>query len=541
MASAEILAPGSVFAERFRIIELLAEGEMGAAYVVEISPAGTRCVLKAMAASLVRQAALRKLFSGYAKATSKLVSANILQTKDAGIDRATGRPWFTTDLLRGEDLATRIDRKGPLPLSEVRDLLASVCEGLGKAHAKGLVHYDLTPENVHLASERALSVKLRELTISRLVSDALAAEGELIGTAEWMPPEQFEIGRRLTPAANVWSLALLAFYAATGCVYWKSASDVPSPSKDLLREILGGPLVPASERARAFGCAGLPPWFDAWFARCLVRELSERLPNADAAWALLAESLKQHPGALPDDVDDQATTMRLPDRTGRAKGSRSLPRGIVAEARGGSIATGTAQPLGSVATSERAATKPRAGGGWLYLMALCVGVALLAWLRLSGEHPQPAVGTGSTAASDTMGAPRPSHVPSVTRSYSVDAGGASASAASGTARSDAAVAGGAVAVRTFAADDARGGTDEFDLAAAVKALNGVYYGTCVVPSAGKLAITFAPSGHVKKVAVLKGDYDEATTTCITSRFATAQMPPFRGGEQSLTADVVATR
>ena len=101
--------------------------------------------------------------------------------------------------------------------------------------------------------------------------------------------------------------------------------------------------------------------------------------------------------------------------------------------------------------------------------------------------------------------------------------------------------GAVAAVRTFAADEGEGGTADYDLGAALKALNGVYYGECSVPSAGKLAITFAPNGHVKKVAVLKGDYDEATTTCISARFASAKMPPFRGGDQLLTADVVATR
>src|SRR5262249_28579719 len=145
------------------------------------------------------------------------------------------------------------------------------------------------------------------------------------------------------------------------CPYWKNASDVPSPSKDLLREILGGPIVPASQRARALGCAGLPPWFDAWFARCVVRELAERLPNADVARSLLAESMQRHPGAVPDDGDDQATTTRLPDRPGRAKGSRSLPRGILAEARGGSPGTGATHPPGAATTIQPGATKRHGG------------------------------------------------------------------------------------------------------------------------------------------------------------------------------------
>jgi serine/threonine protein kinase len=541
MASVEVLAPGSVFAGRFRIVELLGEGETGAAYLVGVLPEKKRCVLKAMAAELVKQDALRRLFEGYAKSTSKVASANVLQTLDAGIDRASGRPWFTTDLLRGEDLAVRVAREGAQPLPDVRLLLAALGDALGKAHAQGLVHYDLTPENIHLGQGRPLAVKLRELTISRLVSDAVAAEGEVVGTAIWLPPEQFDLGRRLTPAANVWSLALLAFYAATGRPYWMNASDDPSPSKDLLREILAGPIVSASERAKALGCtSGLPPWFDGWFARCVTREPGKRLPDAHAAHALLAESLDHH-YALADDVDDdQRTTLRLPDRPARPKGSRSLPRGILAEAKGGSTFGATPPPSGVAGVGHRGA-KQRGSSRWPYLTLLSAPAVLLLWFLLSSDRNQWTSSPGNAAGSDSTGKPLRSPPPTSARSESAEAGVTSTAAALGSATSDAPAPGGAVVVRTLAAGDGQGGTADFDLAGALKVLNGVYYGNCAVPSEGKLAITFAPSGRAKRVAVLRGDYDEATTACITARFGAARMSPFRGGEQSVTADIVPTR
>jgi serine/threonine protein kinase len=539
MASVELLAPGSVFAGRFRIVELLGEGEMGAAYLVGVLPDTNRCVLKAMAASLVKQDALRRLFEGYAKSTSKVASTNVLQTLDAGIDRASGRPWFTTDLLRGEDLGARIAREGAQSLPDVRLLLAALGDALGKAHAQGLVHYDLTPENIHLGRGRPLGVKLRELTISRLVSDAVAAEGEVVGTAIWMPPEQFDLGRRLTPAANVWSLALLAFYAATGRPYWMNASDDPSPSKDLLREILRSPIVSASERAKALGCtSGLPPWFDGWFARCVTREPGRRLPNAHTAHALLAESLDHH-DALADDDDDQRTTLRLPDPPTRPKGSRSLPRGILAEATGGSTVSSTPPPSGAARVDPRGA-KEGGRSRWPYLTLLSAVAVLLLWFLVSGDRHPTTSRAGSAAGSDSAGKPLRSPRP-LARSESVEAEVASTAAALSIATSDARAPGGAVAIRAFAAGDGQGGTDDFELAGALKALNGVYYGNCTVPSGGKLAITFAPSGRVKAVAVLRGDYDEATTGCIAARFGAARMSPFRGSEQSVTADIVATR
>jgi hypothetical protein len=90
-----------------------------------------------------------------------------------------------------------------------------------------------------------------------------------------------------------------------------------------------------------------------------------------------------------------------------------------------------------------------------------------------------------------------------------------------------------------ASGDAGEEVPDYDLATALKALNRVYYGDCRVPSAGQLAITFAPSGRVKKVAVVQGTYDEQTAGCLAARFGAARMPAFRGGPQTVTANLVA--
>jgi hypothetical protein len=89
--------------------------------------------------------------------------------------------------------------------------------------------------------------------------------------------------------------------------------------------------------------------------------------------------------------------------------------------------------------------------------------------------------------------------------------------------------------------DVASGSSDYDLGAALRAVNRVHYGDCTVPSAGKLAITFAPSGRVKRVALVRGDYDEQTTACIAARFGTAKISPFDGTAQTVTADVTSTR
>ena len=99
----------------------------------------------------------------------------------------------------------------------------------------------------------------------------------------------------------------------------------------------------------------------------------------------------------------------------------------------------------------------------------------------------------------------------------------------------------AVVTQTFPAGEARGELTDYDLAAALKALNRVYYGACAVSTPGKVVVTFAPSGRVKQVDVVQGDYDSETAGCVAARFGAARMPPFRGGAQQVTANLAATR
>jgi serine/threonine-protein kinase len=543
MAPTELLAPGSVFAGAFRVVELLGEGEMGATYAVDPVGGGARCALKVMNAALAGNDSWRARFASEAKSTSSIESPYLLQTLDAGIDPPSGRPWFTTELLRGEDLSARVSRDGPRPLPEVRALVDALGDALGKAQAKGLVHYDLTPENVHLGPGAPFEVRLRELTISRLVADACAAQGDLIGTVLWMSPEQLELGRKLTPRANVWSLGLLAFYAAVGHVYWTTASSDPAPSKELLRQILSDPLVPASQRAKELGRAdALPPRFDAWFTRCVVRDARARFPDALAAHAAFA-ALVDARG--PESEDDRPTRPVPELQAAPPKRRRSVSHADIAEIMGHALpppdlappTSPTPPPAATAARAPAARQRGARRGGravrFLVFASLVVGLGF--WLKAER-------GVGSGA-----GEPRPplasATAAAASRAASAPTGGIASAAVSASApiASVATAPSSSRGVVLFA-NEGEGGEEgvDYDVATALKALNRVYYGDCHVPSAGQIAVTFATSGRVKKVAVVQGSYQEPTVGCIAARFGAARMPPFRGAAQTVTANLEST-
>jgi serine/threonine protein kinase len=328
MSNADRLAPGSVFAKDFRIVGVLGAGEMGTSYIAEAVAAESKCVLKVLVPQLLAGGA-KETFSS---AVAAIGGPHLVRVVGAGFDQESDRGWVATELLQGEELGARIARTGPLDPRDARRVGQELCDALAAAHDARLVHHDLTPENVFLAStaDAPFTVKVRELGISRVVSGALAAHGELFGSPIWMPPEQFELGRELTPSANVWSLGLLVFYALTGHSFWKHATEEGPPSKALLREIVVEPLSRASERAAQLGCGKLiPSWFPDWFARCVAREPKDRFADARAAAAVFVDGPSvplptPPPPAMPPSIHPLPSATATPSASGAVAASSAV-------------------------------------------------------------------------------------------------------------------------------------------------------------------------------------------------------------------------
>ncbi len=171
----------------------------------------------------------------------------------------------------GADLASILRERGALGGEAVRAIFARLCDAVGAAHERGVVHGALEPANVLIGpsgpppSAPSVTVQTRP---------------DLPATAAWHAPEHVFLNERTSPAADVWSLGLIAFAMLTGRSYWRSGGD----GSELVHEVTVGPLPPASDRASELGAGNLlPASFDAWFARCVVREPASRFRDARAA------------------------------------------------------------------------------------------------------------------------------------------------------------------------------------------------------------------------------------------------------------------
>ncbi len=291
------LHAGSVFAGDFEVLRPLGEGGMGAVYVVRQRSTGVERALKVMHPQLVNDDKLRQRFLQEAKIGAQIESDHVVAVVGAGVDGDKGVPWIAMELLKGETLSSAVRRRGPRSAAEVREIYGQLCHALGAAHALGVVHRDLKPENVFLAVPRRegvpFVVKVLDFGIAKLVAEAKTqAQTGAIGTPLWMAPEQTEIGRNISPATDVWSLGLLAFWLLTGRSYWRAGAEDDASPMALLREVCFEPLAFASARAHELGWEGtLPVGFDAWFARCVDRDPTVRFRDAREARAGFEEML----------------------------------------------------------------------------------------------------------------------------------------------------------------------------------------------------------------------------------------------------------
>jgi len=293
MSTLQQLAPGSIFAGDYRVLGLLSAGGMGAVYVVEQLSTSKQRALKLMHPQLVADPTLRKRFELEAKIGARIDSEHVVEVQAAGVDAATGMPWLVMELLRGDDLAKTVERRGALPVAEVRAIFEQLCHAVGAAHAAGIVHRDLKPENIFLGQARragvSFTLKVLDFGIAKLAAEAGTKHTAAMGSPIWMSPEQTDRGA-ITPAADVWALGLIAFHLLTGRYFWRSMDAQHPTVTQLMREIVLDPIAPASARAAELR-ASLPIGFDAWFARCVVREPPLRFQDANAAWAELARVL----------------------------------------------------------------------------------------------------------------------------------------------------------------------------------------------------------------------------------------------------------
>jgi serine/threonine protein kinase len=294
-SGAREIAGGTVVGGDYRIMRPLASGSMGAVYVAEQISTGAQRALKILRAEYVANDELFKRFEREAHLAGRIPSEHVAQIIGAGVDKELRAPWIAMELLEGITLDEHVAEQGQLPKDAVREIAEQICHALGAAHTLGIVHRDLKPGNIFLSQPRRVGsarvVKVLDFGLARLVAENLTVTGLVIGTPNWMSPEQ-TFGKAATPATDVWAIGLIVFYMLAGRPFWRACLE-PNDRRVVMQEIANEPIPIASARALELGAGDcLPRGFDTWFAHCVARSPDDRFMSAAAAFTALASTLR---------------------------------------------------------------------------------------------------------------------------------------------------------------------------------------------------------------------------------------------------------
>ncbi|MBX3269960.1 MAG: serine/threonine protein kinase [Sandaracinaceae bacterium] len=205
---------GVVLDGKYEVLELLGFGAVGRVYRARQESLRRHVAIKVLRQSFADAPRVQERFLQEARAVGRVEHDNVVQIYDAGLTE-TELPYLVMELVEGEPLTARIAREGRLRLYEVLHLGAQVLAGLEQAHRAGVVHRDVKPDNVLVASDDV--AKIVDFGVARLeATDAqLTQRGEVLGTPAYLSPEQ-AVGTRVDAKADAWAASVLLYEMATG-------------------------------------------------------------------------------------------------------------------------------------------------------------------------------------------------------------------------------------------------------------------------------------------------------------------------------------
>lgn len=273
---------GTALEGRYRVEAVIATGGMSTVYRGLDTRLDRPVALKVMDSRYSGDSQFLTRFQREAKAVARLKGDGLVAVYDQGGGSPGAEPPFLVmELIEGGTLRELLRERGPMPPHAVAAVLAPICDGLAVAHAAGLVHRDVKPENVLISDDG--EVKIADFGLVRAVAEAgITSTSVILGTAAYLSPEQVGTGES-DPRSDVYAVGILAYELLSGrtpftgdtalsVAYQRMDNDVPPPSSAI---------------------AGVPRQFDDLVRRATARNPADRFADAGELGAALAEVIDE--------------------------------------------------------------------------------------------------------------------------------------------------------------------------------------------------------------------------------------------------------
>ena len=389
------LTPGQKIG-KYVIKQKLGQGAMGVVFGAEHEALGREVAIKVLRAEFAANEGVVERFQREAEAVSRIGHANIVAAYDFG-RLPDGSMYYVMERINGETLSARMRRKPPLEAEETVAIFAQICRALQAAHARGVVHRDLKPDNIMLMPQegRHPHVKVVDFGVAKF-HEAKAGEqqqttaGMVLGTPAYMAPEQIQAARTVDGRADIYALGAILYVILTDQLVFDGGM-----MEMLVAHISRDPLPPSQRTSRP-----ISPALDAMVMRSLSKNPADRPADANAflaelatAWGVSAKSsgtpATARPAALAMPPGAVASSTVIETHSSPTVASDMPIPGV---SRPGQATTVGVAPV---------AAKPKAKGGLIGaaiggVVVLGIGAAAIVLLR------SPAVTTAAGAGSSAQ-------------------------------------------------------------------------------------------------------------------------------------------
>lgn len=288
-ASALTARTGTVVGDRFELTKFIAAGGMGEIWAARDLRLGRRVAVKLLPGEFADTKEFRDRFRAEARAIASINHPNVVSVFDFGEGQGPDGVWtayLVMELVAGPPLSTLIGNRGPLPAGQVASIIEQAAAGLAAAHARGLVHRDVKPGNLLVAADG--TVKVTDFGIAAAADPAAAATGTVVGTAQYLSPEQ-AAGQPAGPRSDLYSLGVVAFTALTGGPPFDRPTEMATALAHLRDET---PPLPA----------GTPPLLAELVRGLLAKDPADRPATAAEVARLAAAAMPTSPPRVPQQV-----------------------------------------------------------------------------------------------------------------------------------------------------------------------------------------------------------------------------------------------